>query len=401
MAEKTENSMPSAAASKIGNGQRKRWLLILTLACLIIGIGYGTYWWLVGQFYETTDDAYVAGNMVTVSPRITATVTAIDADETDLVRQGQPLIHLDDTDISIALDQAKANLAETVRRVQQLFDRVDQLRDQVTLRQEDVANSQKDLARREALIGEKAVSREDLQHAQTAYDTALAALHAAEHDLQAAMALVRGTDVAHHPQVKAAEAKLRAAYVEWQRRIVPAPVSGYVAQRTAQIGERVYPGMPLMTIVPLDQLWVEANFKENQFTDIRIGQPVTMKADLYGNSVIFHGKILGIDAGTGAAFALLPPQNASGNWIKIVQRVPVRISLDPQEIAARPLRVGLSLQISVDTHERNGVVLARAPVNSARYSTPVYALQRADADTLIKEIVHANLGKIGGRAAQH
>ena len=401
MAENTGNNTPSSAAPKIGNGRRKRLLLILTLVFTLIGIGYGAYWWLVGQYYETTDDAYVAGNLVTVSPRISATVTAIDADETDLVRQGQPLIRLDDTDISIALDQAKANLAETVRQVQQLFDRVGQLREQVTLRQEDVAKTKEDLARREALIAEKAVSREELQHAQSAYDTAQAALHAAEHDLQAAMALVRGTDVGHHPQVKAAEARVREAYVEWQRRVVPAPVSGYVAQRTAQIGERVNPGMPLMTIVPLDQLWVEANFKEDQFADIRIGQSVTMKADLYGGSVTFHGKILGVGAGTGAAFALLPPQNASGNWIKIVQRVPVRISLDLKEITDRPLRVGLSMQVSVDTHERNGEILARTPVNGTRYSTPVYAVPSADADALIKEIVNANLGKTGGLVARH
>lgn len=401
MAENTGNNTPSPAAPNIGNGRRKRLLLILALVFTLIGVGYGAYWWLVGQYYEITDDANVAGNLVTVSPRISATVTAIDADETDLVRQGQPLIQLDDTDIFIALDQAKANLAETVRQVQQLFDRVDQLREQVTLRQEDAAKTKEDLARRAALIAEKAVSREELQHAQSAYDTAEAALHSAEHDLEAAMALVRGTDVGHHPQVKAAEARVREAYVEWQRRVVPAPVSGYVAQRTVQIGERVNPGMPLMTIVPLDQLWVEANFKEDQFADIRIGQPVTMKADLYGGSVTFHGNILGVGAGTGAAFALLPPQNASGNWIKIVQRVPVRISLDLKEIAARPLRVGLSMQVSVDTHERNGEILARTPVNGTRYSTPVYADPSADTDALIKEIVNANLGKAGGLVAGH
>ncbi len=401
MAENTGNSTSSSATSITGNDRRKRLLLILAFVFTLIGIGYGIYWWLVRQYYETTEDAYVAGNLVTVSPRISATVTAIDADETDLVRQGQPLIRLDDTDISIALDQAKANLAETVRQVQQLFDRVGQLREQVTLRQEDVAKTNEDLARREALIAEKAVSREELQHAQSAYDTAETTLHAAEHDFQAAMALVRGTDVRHHPQVKAAEAKVREAYVEWQRRMVPAPVSGYVAHRTAQIGERVNPGMPLMTIVPLDQLWVEANFKEDQFVDIRIGQSVTMKADLYGGSVTFHGKILGVGAGTGAAFALLPPQNASGNWIKIVQRVPVRISLDLKEITDRPLRVGLSMQVSVDTHERNGEILAHTPANGTRYSTPVYAAQSVDADALIKEIVNTNLGNTGSLIARH
>ena len=400
MAENTGNNAPSPAAPQNGNGRRKRLLLILTLVFTLIGIGYGAYWWLIGQYHETTDDAYVAGNLVTVSPRITATVTAIEADETDLVRQGEPLIRLDDTDISIALDQAKANLAETVRQARQMFDRVGQLREQVTLRQADVAKAKEDLARRAALIADKAVSREELQHAQTAYDTARAARRAAGYDLQAATALVRGTDVEHHPQVKAAEARVREAYAEWQRRVVPAPVSGYVAQRSAQIGQRVNPGMPLMTIVPLDQLWVEANLKEDQLADIRIGQPVTMTAGLYGGSVAFHGRILGVGVGTGAAFALLPPQNASGNWIKIVQRVPVRISLDPQELTTKPLRVGLSMQVDIDTRRRRGEVLARAPFSGTRYSTPVYSVPTSDAEALIHEIVSANLGKVGGVGAR-
>jgi membrane fusion protein, multidrug efflux system len=383
----------TAAVPANGNGKRKRLLLRLTVVFLTIGVAYSGYWWTVGQYHESTEDAYVAGNLVNVSPQIGATVTAIDTDETELVRQGQPLVRLDDTDTANALEQAKANLAETVRQVRQMFETVGQLRATVTLRRADLARAQEDVKRREALIRQHAVSREDLQHARTAYTTAQATLHEVEHQLAASAALVGGIDVEHHPLVLAAESRLRTAYVEWQRHVVPAPVSGYVARRSVQVGQRVMPGMTLLTIVPLDQLWVEANLKEDQFEDIRIGQPVTMTADLYGSSVTFHGKVLGVSAGTGAAFALLPPQNASGNWIKIVQRVPVRVAIDPHDLASHPLRLGLSMKVSIDTHNRNGDTLARAPVTGGRYTTDVYDGQNDAADKLIAAVVDANLGK--------
>lgn len=381
-----------APAPASTNARRKRLLLRLAVLFLIAGAGYAGYWWTIGQYRETTDDAYVAGNLVNVSPQISATVTAIDADETELVRQGQPLVRLDDTDTAIALDQAKASLGETVRQVRQMFETAGQLRDSVALRQSELDRAKEDVARRAAVIREQAVSGEELQHAQTAYASAQAALRVARHELAASTALVSGTDVVHHPQVLAAEARLRAAYVEWQRHVVPAPVSGYVARRSVQIGQRVAPGVTLLTIVPLDQLWIEANLKEDQFEDIRLGQPVTMTADLYGGDVTFHGKVLGVGAGTGAAFALLPPQNASGNWIKIVQRVPVRIALDAHEVASHPLRIGLSMKVAIDTHDRSGDTLARAPARAGRYQTDVYAGQDGAVDKLIAAIVNANLG---------
>jgi membrane fusion protein (multidrug efflux system) len=389
-----------APAPVNGNGKRKRLLLQLAAVFLTVGAAYAGYWWTIGQYHESTDDAYVAGNLVNVSPQISATVTAIDADETELVHQGQPLVRLDDTDTAIALDQAKANLAETVRQVRQMFETAGQLRATVALRRADLARAREDVARREALIRQHAVSKEDLQHARAAYTAAQAALREVEHQLAASTALVGGTDVEHQPLVLAAEARLRAAFVEWQRHVVLAPVSGYVARRSVQIGQRVVPGMALLTIVPLDQLWVEANLKEDQFEDIRIGQPVTMTADLYGSGVTFQGKVQGVSAGTGAAFALLPPQNASGNWIKIVQRVPVRIALDPHELASHPLRLGLSMKVSIDTHDRSGDTLARAPVTGGRYKTDVYDGQNDAADKLIAAIVDANLGKPESPAAK-
>lgn len=383
---------PVPTANSNGNGKRKRLLLQLGAGFAVVGLAYAAYWLLAGQFQETTDDAYVAGNVVNVAPQLAATVTAIDADETDLVQQGQALVELDDTDTAIALDQAKASLAATVRQVRQMYETAGQLHANVALRAADVARARDDVARRAPLIAAGAVSKEDMQHAQTALTTAEAGLSATQHEAAATGALVRGTDVEHHPLVLAAEARLRAAYVEWQRHLVPAPVSGYVAQRSVQIGQRVAPGMSLMTIVPLDQLWVEANLKEDQFENIRIGQPVTITSDLYGNGVVFHGRVRGVSAGTGAAFALLPPQNASGNWIKIVQRVPVRITLDARELAAHPLRLGLSMQVSVDTHERGGDILAHAPAPGDRLETDVYAKSGEAANQVIAGIVAANLG---------
>jgi len=381
-----KSSQPAAAS---GNGRRKQLLLRLALVFVVIAIGYGGYWWLVARFAETTDDAYVTGNAVGVTPQIAATVVAIDADETDFVLQGQPLVRLDDTDTRIALDQAKANLAQTVREVRQMFDNAGRLRATIRLRETEVARTKDDLARREALIGSRAVSQEDLEHAKIAYEGAQAALRVAQHEFQAASAMVAGANIDHHPLVEEAKARLRGAYVAWERRAVLAPVTGYVAKRSVQVGQHVVPGTLLMAIVPLGQLWVDANFKEGQLSNIRDGQPVAMTTDLYGDSVIYHGKVVGVGAGTGSAFALLPPQNASGNWIKIVQRIPVRVSLDPRELAKNPLRIGLSIDASVDTHNRSGDTLARTSIREIVYSTPVYTDIGA-ADKLIRNIINAN-----------
>jgi membrane fusion protein, multidrug efflux system len=387
---KEDKQPPPAGNGAAGSQKRKQLMLRIGGVFVVIGIVYGLYWVLVARFYQTTDDAYVAGNVVTVTPQITATVTSIEADDTDLVKQGQPLVRLDDTDTGIALDQAKAHLAETVRQVRQMDENLGRLRANVTLREADVAKAKEDVARREKLVEQRAVSAEEMVHFRSALDTADAALRAARHELAAAEALVAGTSLRKHPLVRAAEAKLRQAYIDWERHVVLAPVTGYVARRSVQIGQRVAPGTPLMTVVPLNQVWVEANFKEDEFTGIRIGQPVSMIADLYGGSVTFHGTVLGVGAGTGAAFALLPPQNASGNWIKIVQRVPVRVSLDPKELAEHPLRVGLSIKASVDTHDRSGDILARTATNKVLYQTDVYAAQTASIGKIIDEILYSN-----------
>ncbi|HEY4137631.1 MAG TPA: efflux RND transporter periplasmic adaptor subunit, partial [Casimicrobiaceae bacterium] len=302
----------------------------------------------------------------------------------------QTLVQLDRSDASVALEQAEAQLARTVREVRNLFATTAQLQAAVTVRQTDLARATNDLERRERLAGAGAVSREELQHARDAYTSAKAGVVAAEQELAANRARVDRTTIENHPDVRNAAANLRNAYLTFSRTVLPAPVSGFVAKRAVQLGQRVSPGAPLMAIVPLDQVWVDANFKEPQLAAMRVGQPVTLTADLYGGKTQYHGQVAGFGAGTGSAFALLPAQNATGNWIKIVQRVPVRIALDPQELAAHPLQVGLSMQVDVDTHTRSGERLPQLAHDAPAYSTSVFGTEQRVADERVKAIIAAN-----------
>ncbi len=375
-----------------GNGKRKRMMLTVGAVFAGAGIAYGAWWTTSGQYREATDDAYVAGNIVQVMPQTAGTVTAIHADDTQMVIQGQPLITLDPTDAAVGLAQARAELADTVRQVRALFGNAEQARATVALRRTELARTQADLKRRESLAADQTVSAEEVGHARDAVASAEAALKVAEEQVATLEAQVADTTIEQHPSVERAKAKLVNAYLTQVRGGMPAPVSGYVAKRAVQLGQRVQPGAPLMSIVPLDQLWVDANFKEGQLGHIRIGQPVTLKADLYGSKVEYHGKVAGLAAGTGSAFALLPPQNASGNWIKVVQRVPVRVVLDAAEIRKNPLRIGLSMDVEIDTHRRDGAVLAQAPAAQTVYQTRVFDEQARAADKLIADIVRANAG---------
>jgi len=381
------NTQPSDAAQK---SRRKRWLAIVIGAFAVIGLAYGAYWALALRFVQSTDDAYVSGNVVQITPQISGTVVAIGADDTQFVKAGQTLVQLDRSDASVALEQAEAQLARTVREVRNLFATSAQLQAAVTVRQTDLSRSTDDLARRERLASAGAVSREELQHARDAYNSAKAGVVAAEQELAANRARIDRTTIENHPDVRNAAANLRNAYLTYSRTVLPAPVSGFVAKRAVQLGQRVSPGAPLMAIVPLDQVWVDANFKEPQLATMRNGQPVTLTADLYGGKIEYHGKVAGFGAGTGSAFALLPAQNATGNWIKIVQRVPVRIALDLQELAAHPLQVGLSMQVDVDTHERDGERLPQLAHDAPAYSTNVFGSEQRVADERVKAIIAAN-----------
>jgi len=372
---------------------RRRLALIALTAVFILAGGAAAGWWrLDGRWHTSTDDAYVQGNLVQLTPQIAGIVIRINADDTALVREGDPVVVLDDADTRSALDEAKAGLAQAVRRVRQLYANTDALRANVELRRAEWRRAREDLQRRTGLPDAGALADEDLKHAQAQFESAAAALRAAEQQLAASEALVSRTTVATHPDVRQAAAKLRESYLAAQRSSVLAPVTGYVAKRSVQLGEQVAPGAPLLAIVPLADVWVDANFKETQLEYVRIGQPATLTSDLYGGAVTYHGTVIGLGPGTGSAFALLPPQNATGNWIKIVQRLPVRIRLDPQELAAHPLRVGLSMNASIDTHDRSGPVLASIPPTQPVAATQAYERALADAGRLEREIVQANLG---------
>jgi membrane fusion protein (multidrug efflux system) len=381
-------------ASNAGsNGKRRRFLGIVTVAFLLAAGGYGAWWALSGRYYESTDDAYVGGNIVQITPQVAGTVIAVRADDTDFVKAGQPLGELDRADAKVALEQAEAQLARTVRSVRNLFATDSQIAATVSQRDVDLAKAREDLARRERASGSGAVSAEEVQHARDAIRSAQAARDAAREQLAASRALVDRTTLADHPDVKSASAKVREAYLSYARATLPAPVSGFVARRNVQVGQRVAAGSPLMAVVPLEDVWVDANFKEGQLVHVRAGQLVTLVADLYGGRVEYHGTVAGSGAGTGAAFALLPPQNATGNWIKVVQRVPVRIALDAKELAAHPLQVGLSMRVEVDTRARDGKRLSGAPRYAAGQETRVFEAQEKLADARVAEIIAANSGR--------
>ncbi|SCZ10660.1 HlyD family efflux transporter periplasmic adaptor subunit [Pseudomonas sp. NFACC37-1] len=371
---------------------RKRKVMLLALALIVILAGLGVWGWheLYGRWSESTDDAYVNGNVVEITPLVTGTVVSIGADDGDLVREGQVLVQFDPNDAEVGLQSAQANLARTVRQVRGLYSNVDGMRAQVNAQEAEVQKAQENYSRRKNLAAGGAISQEELSHARDDLTSAQNALANARQQLKTTSALVDDTVVSSHPDVQAAAAQLRQAFLTNARSTLIAPVTGYVAKRTVQLGQRVQPGTALMAVIPLDQLWIDANFKETQLRDMRIGQPVDIEADLYGSDVKYSGTIDSLGAGTGSAFALLPAQNATGNWIKIVQRVPVRIHVNAEELAKHPLRVGLSTQVSVNLHDQSGPVLAQQPPQKASFSTQVYDRQLAEADAMITRLIHDN-----------
>jgi len=389
------SSNQQAAPVAENNGKRRRLLISLTAAVVVAGIGYGLYWGLYARHFENTDDAYVAGNVVQVTPLVGGTVVSIAADDTQLVTAGQPLIQLDRADSQVTMEQAEAQLAQAVREVRTLYVNNGSLAANVALRDADVAKARDDLRRRQAIAGSGAVSSEEIAHAQTSLKAAESALLAAQEQLASNKVLTDQTTVEKHPSVQRAAANLRSAYLAFARSTIPAPVTGYVAKRSVQVGQRVQPGAPLMAVVPLDQVWVDANFKEVQITHMRIGQPVELEADVYGSKVKYTGHVEGFSAGTGAAFSLLPAQNATGNWIKVVQRLPVRIALDSKQLKDHPLRVGLSMNVTVDVRNEEGAAMINA-TKGRPMQTNVYDKVAEDADALIARIIALNNG---GRTA--
>jgi membrane fusion protein, multidrug efflux system len=390
----TESHQPADRDSGLAAknpGKRRRALLIVAAVFVLAALIWIALWVFVFSHREKTDNAYVGGNQVTISAQVPGTVVAILADDTQRVEAGQVLVRLDPTDAQVRLAQARSALAQAVRGVRQQTSSATGADAQVAASKLQLARLQADLQRRLPLLTLHAESPEVIQHLRDGVAEARAAVNAATAQAAAAHAATEGTDVEQNPAVMQARANFRAAWIAAQRNAILAPVSGYVAQRSVQLGNSVQPGQQLMTVVPLHDLWVDANFKESQLQHIRIGQPARVESDVYGGDVEFHGKVVGLGAGTGSAFSLLPAQNATGNWIKVVQRVPVRIALDDRELDKHPLRVGLSTEVTVDITDDRGAVLAQAPAHQPVAETSVYDRMMDKADDEARHIIQVNL----------
>ncbi|MES2489585.1 MAG: HlyD family efflux transporter periplasmic adaptor subunit [Pseudomonadota bacterium] len=373
------------------DGKRKRGLLILAVLVIVGILAWTAHWFIYGRHFESTDDAYVSTDIVQITSEIPGTVIALHVDDTQSVQKGQALVELDSADAESAMASAEADLARAVRQVRGLFAQNGQFNAQIAERQAALKRAQNDYNRRVSLAADGAVSGEELAHAQDAITEISASLTAAREQLNATHAQTEGTTIANHPQVLRAAAAVRDAELALHRTKLIAPVAGVVAKRNVQVGQRIAAGTPLFALVAQEDAWVDANFKEVQLEKMRIGQPVELHADLYGTDVVYHGKIAGFAAGSGAAFALLPAQNASGNWIKIVQRIPVRIALDPKELHDHPLRVGLSMSVKVDVADTSGSLVA-TQVRTTPRPVGISDADNNGAQARIDRIIKANAG---------
>ena len=388
----TSVEKPPSATGTPSRKKRKPLLMLLLVAFIVIAIAYALYWFLVLSHQQDTDDAYVAGNQVQISPQVSGSVSKVWFDNTDLVHKGDILVSLDKTDANQALNKAETALASSVRQVRQLMINTRQYQANIELKRTALAQAEADLARREPLAQRQLIGREELQHARDTAASAKASLDVAIQQLNANQAMILNTPLDQQPVIQQSAAALRDAWLALQRTDIRSPIDGYVSRRSVQVGAQITPSSALMVVVPSQELWVDANFKETQLAEVRIGQPVTVTADIYGDAVTYHGKVVGLDMGTGSAFSLLPAQNASGNWIKVVQRLPVRVSLDPQDLQQHPLRIGLSTQVTIDVSNTSGQALATVMRKSPAYESDALTLQLQQADHIIQRIIAANAG---------
>ena len=370
--------------------KRKRYTWIACIFFALCGLAYFIYWIGWGRFHERTDDAYVNGNMIMLTPQVNGIVKMILSDNAELVDEGQPIVELDRHDYEIALEKAEADLGDAVRTVVQFFAKVAELESSVDARKADLLRASLDYGHRKALVDEGGVSKEDFEHSETTLLSAYATLMETQQMLQGARAEIDGTTVATHPRVEQAKASLKTAFLQLHRCTVLSPARGILTQRRVQVGQYVAAEDPLLAIVPLEQIWVDANFREVQLKNFRLGQPVTMFSDMYGRRIEYHGTLVGLNPGTGSVFSILPPQNATGNWIKIIQRVPVKVSLDSQELKAHPLVLGLSMTVTVDTHSLSGLRLPEQAPSKPLYETNVYDDELDGVDQLIEHIIAEN-----------
>ena len=384
-------SDPKQITDKSTNRKRNRTLFLVLVIAALLGCIWFMYWFFHGRFYIYTNDAYVGGNIVVVTTRISGTVVSISADDTDYVEQGRILIELDRTDALIALEKNIANLGQSVRQVTALLETTKQIKALIGVKKALFIQAAQDYERRECLIDALAVSLEDFEHSIAAVNSSFADLISTEHYYLSLVAQVANTTIEEHPLVEEAKQLLRQAFLTLQRCTLFSPVEGLVARRSIQVGEQINPAQPLMAIVPLNQIWVDANYKETQLRNVRIGQPAKVHCDLYGSDVDFEGIVGGIAGGTGSVFSLLPPQNATGNWIKIVQRLPVRIYLNPEQIKKHPLRLGLSMETTVNIHQENLPVVPTKKPALPIYSTDIFYAQQKGVEELIAEVIEQNI----------
>lgn len=383
--------MTSPTTSAEGPRPHKKWVLLsVSIFFVVCGLGYLIYWLGWGQFSESTNDAYVNGNMIVLTPQEEGIVTTIYVDNTQFVEAGQPILELDRHDYEIVLEKARADLADTLRFVTQLFIKVEELQAKLEVSRAHVYRASLDYEHRKVLVTDGSVSLEDYEHSETAFLAAIASLRETQQELKGAQAEVENTTIFTHPKVEQAKAMLRKAFLGLHRCTVRAPTKGIITQRKAQVGQWVHAADPLMALVPMDQIWVDANFREVSLKNLRIGQSVELIADMYGSKVKFHGEVVGLNPGTGSIFSILPPQNATGNWIKIIQRIPVKINLIPSEIIENPLVLGLSMTVYVDTHDRNGPRLPKASSSKPIYTSDVYADELFGAEEIIEKIIIKN-----------
>jgi membrane fusion protein (multidrug efflux system) len=381
---------PAASPPPKNNGKRNRLLKWVLLAIVLVLFIWFLLWFFYLRFHESTDDAYVNGSLINVNAVISGNASAFYADDTDLVVEGQLLVMIDPTDYQILYDLQKANLAATVLQVRQLYDLVEENKANLEIKQTLLEKARFDHQNRSQLIKSGAVSNEDFVHSRDDLRTAELEVELAQQQLKASESLVGKTTLESHPQVEVAKENLRQAYYNLHHCMIYAPYTGYVAQRSVNVGQRVAPDTPLMAIIPLEGMWVDANFKETQLRQMRVGQPTSVTIDLYGSKVNFEGTVLGIAFGTGSVFSLIPPQNATGNWIKIVQRLPVRISLNPEVIKKHPLRLGLSAYVDVNLTNTSLPMVATEPVKKVVEATYVYQLDFEEIDKLIAQIIKDN-----------
>ncbi|CNK14654.1 multidrug resistance protein A [Yersinia frederiksenii] len=390
MSANAEAQIPQQPQNK--KQQRKRVLLLLTVIFIMIGVAYLIYWFLVLRHHQETDNAYVSGNQVQIMSQVPGSVVSVNFENTDFVKSGDVLLALDPTDAEQAYEQAKTALANSVRQTHQLMINSKQYQANIALKKTELSKAQSDLKRRVVLGSVDAIGREELQHARDAVESAQASLDVAIAQYNANQALVLNTPLEKQPAVEQAAAKLRDAWLSLQRTKVVSPITGFVSRRSVQVGAEIANGAPLMAVIPANEMWIDANFKETQLANMRIGQSATVVTDFYGDDVVYQGKVVGLDMGTGSAFSLLPAQNATGNWIKVVQRLPVRIALEPKQLAEHPLRIGLSSTVRVDTANTDGLVLAQTVRKDPAFVTDALSIDLAPVNQMISDIVHANAG---------